>query len=645
MLDYSFLDSILDCVFVIDRDCKVTYCNDAAATLCQSSVRRLIGKAILTDVIKFGNPGLLPLSEGAPGWSTPSPLVEVEFQLVKTNGTGKVQAAIRPVTDGEWFIYVRDVSLEEVLHSKYRNELVQKEGYIKDLEDARAQLQDYSKNLEKVVEERTSQLRSVNMSLSAILNSLGQGFFIFDKTGVCGSVYTRSCETLLGVKPEGLNAWDVLGIPPHGFPQFQKWMESCFAEYLPFDDMKALGPDLFPAKEGRRVSLEYYPIRNEQEKVQSIVVVATDRTAEHMAQMALENEKQYASMILKFVRNKDQFLQFIKSVKSSFVRLHEIAQKEVDSNLVFETFRILHTIEGEAGTFSMNELRTTSRKVQQWLEPFKLLKTTLQGDERAHLAKLLVEMDAEFSQFLEENKELIKIPKSNDSKSLEIDSQKLKELFKGLQKQAVSAKFLEPYEDVFFKETFESRIGYYDGLIQSIAARLDKKMTKLEIVNGEARILAEPFQKLFSAFVHAIRNAVDHGIEMPEEREWAGKPPEGKISIEMCESAADFKFYIRDDGKGISPEIIRQKLLEKMPDKDFSAQTDEQVIQAIFLPNFSSREEIGEFSGRGVGLDALQDEVKRMGGQVIVKSEVGKGTVFEIIVPKPNQSYDFARSA
>src|SRR4051812_18492476 len=111
MLDYTVFDSILDATFVIDADCKVLYCNDAGAAFVQSSVRRLVGKAILSELMTLDAAGVFPFSENSPGRTSPSSFLETAFHVPKGDRRGKLQIAIRPISDKEWFMYIRDVSL------------------------------------------------------------------------------------------------------------------------------------------------------------------------------------------------------------------------------------------------------------------------------------------------------------------------------------------------------------------------------------------------------------------------------------------------------------------------------------------------------------------------------------------------------
>lgn len=628
MFDYTVFDFLLDSVIVIDKDGKIVYCNEMAANLMQTSVRRVMGKAMLSDHLKFAEPGLLPFTEDSHGRLAPSPQIETSYDLLKAGKTGKTQLTVRPAMDGNWVFFMHDVSLEETLAAKYKDQLRQTE--------------EYARNLEKLVEARTAELRVVNQTLNAILESLGQGFFTFSQAGECGTVYTKACEDVLESIPKQRKAWEVLGLSGKDQDQFKKWMDSVFNEYLPFEDLKTLGPALFAHSQKRHVVLDYFPIRREKAVISDVVVVATDKTAEFQAQQALEEERQYAGMIVKYLKNKEQFLEFLVSVRETIKSLQEKATKPLDQAALAETLRDLHTLEGEAGAFSIRDLRLHSRVSQQVLEEYKLAASVPEEIQKEY-SDSLVKLKTHFEEFLRENENIFRIPEGDSGRTLEVPLASVHNF--GAQIKAGAPALLPVFNDVFFKVTLESRLRYFDGLMQNVADRVGKKVKPLLIEGGDLRIFPEPYADFFSSLVHAFRNAVDHGLEDPTEREWGGKDPAGQIAIRVTAEKDGLRFVISDDGKGIDPAIIREKLKQKFPDKDFSAQTDEEVIQNVCMPGFSSRDTVGEFSGRGVGLDALRAEVVNSGGTLHLTSKVGQGTSINIYIPNRENEIDLRRSA
>ncbi|MGE4133593.1 MAG: ATP-binding protein [Bdellovibrionales bacterium] len=630
MVDYSVFDSTLDAAFIVDGTGKITYCNDAAATFCQSSVRRLTNKAVLSDLMTLEEPGLLPFNEESQGRLSPTAFIETTFHVPKAEKSGKVQVAIRPLEDGQWFFFLRDVSLEEALHSKYRSELSQKE--------------EYARNLEKLVEARTAELQRVNATLNAILNSLGQGFFTFKVDGECGQVYTRACEEVLEGIPAGQSVARVLGIPNPEHEQFRKWTESVFKEYLPFDELKPLGPEVYPHSGGKHIVLEYYPIRSEDNSIAEVVVVATDKTAERKAQIELEQERQYASMIIKYMKNKDQFHQFLHSVKRSCYDLLDLAKSAMEKEAIERSFRILHTLEGEAGTFSILTLRDQSRICQHILEPFRAGGKVVLTEHLKYKASL-DELKSVLERFLKDNQNIIRLPMQEDVRTLEVNQEEMEGFLDGLARSPQTASFAESGRELFLKEPIENRIRYYEGLVENVAERLGKKVKPLVIEGGDIRIFPDRYKPIFSSLVHAFRNAVDHGLEEPVEREFAGKDPAGLIRVLLKRVDGKILMTVQDDGRGIDPVSLRERLGQKFPGEDFSALSDDEVLQQVFRPGFSSRDEVGEFSGRGVGLDALRDELVRAGGSIKIESKMGEGTTLKIEIPELTDRSSVLRSA
>jgi two-component system, chemotaxis family, sensor kinase CheA len=316
-MDYSFFDGLIDAVFVVKDDRSVVYCNEAAAKLCESSVKRLVKGKKIYEALELSDSSLYIMPNGEKGKDIATSYEEMKYKL-KSGKEGKVQVAVQPFTepsgDKRWVVMVRDVTLEEVLHAKYQLQLEEKEIYIIELHAARQKLEDYSKNLEVMVEERTQEINSANVMINAIMNSLGQGFLVFDREGNCSKFYTKACEDILESKPAGLKIWEVLRIKTYELTTFQMWMSGIFSEQLPFESMKELGPALFPHTQDRYIKLDYFPLRGENNKIVNLVVVATDKTIEYQAQLALEKEKKFAKMVVKMISSKKQFAQFLKSV-------------------------------------------------------------------------------------------------------------------------------------------------------------------------------------------------------------------------------------------------------------------------------------------------------------------------------------------
>ena len=132
---------------------------------------------------------------------------------------------------------------------------------------------------------------------------------------------------------------------------------------------------------------------------------------------------------------------------------------------------------------------------------------------------------------------------------------------------------------------------------------------------------------------HMVRNALDHGVELPEERRAAGKPDEAMITVDFRRQGSDYLVTLSDDGRGIDPDRVREQARRKGLVEDPGSLTDDEARQLIFQRGFSTAETVSEISGRGVGMDIVVQELQRIGGEISVDSQVGEGTRFRIRLP------------
>ena len=622
----SLFDTLLEPVFIINSQRHIVYCNETAANLTEFSSRRIVrGRLELDELFYFDTPienlhSLDKIKEA-------TPYLEVAFTN-SSGDSGKVQITIQPFEINEnptWLIFFRDVKLEETLQKKYRSELEKKENVIKDLQIAQAKLQDYSKNLEKMVDLRTAELLGLNQMLSALLDSLGQGFFIFDKDGLCLKLYSKACERTVESQPSDFFVWDVLKLKENEVPGFKRWTATVFAEMLPFEDLAPLGPITYPHSQGRNINLEYHPLRNEDNLIEGVVVVATDITELVDAQRNADFERAQAKMVLSLVQNRQPVVSFLREAEILLDNLNQqISQKE---NLnPGQVFQILHTLKGGASSFSIKKVADQCHASETKLTEWKSQPSSV------NLTKLLsscAEIPHLHNSFLKENETIITSRERLKERWIELPLSKFLQ-FENLfipPNSPAHGYFLEQ----FLFEKIDIRFFQYNDVIKTIADRDGKKINPIQFIGGDLKIFPEPYSALLSTLIHAFRNAIDHGIEYPEARLELGKPEAGSIQVAFKREQQFLTIRIQDDGQGVNPTKIREKLTKK--GLDSSHETDEQVIQHIFDPDFSTQEFVSETSGRGVGMDAIQSAAKQLDGKAFVTAIKGQGTTLTIEVP------------
>jgi two-component system chemotaxis sensor kinase CheA len=178
-----------------------------------------------------------------------------------------------------------------------------------------------------------------------------------------------------------------------------------------------------------------------------------------------------------------------------------------------------------------------------------------------------------------------------------------------------------------------------DGLpriVRTLAQDSGKKV-KIDFQGFEIKIEKKLAQALTNCLVHLIRNSVDHGIETPHQRLEQGKNPEGQIVVRAHCSADIITIDIMDDGAGIDLNRISQKILKKglATKEQLDLMTEDQKIHFIYFPGFSTKEDVSEVSGRGVGMDVVLETIKSFSGTIRTQTHQGKGTQFSMIVPIP----------
>ncbi len=161
------------------------------------------------------------------------------------------------------------------------------------------------------------------------------------------------------------------------------------------------------------------------------------------------------------------------------------------------------------------------------------------------------------------------------------------------------------------------------------------KQIRLELIGQEVKIDKAMVESLADPLLHMVRNSADHGVEKPEERRQAGKPEEAVIRIQAEQQGSRIVIRVIDDGKGIDPERVRRKAVERglAKEEDSLQMSKEDILGFIFRPAFSTADVVTETSGRGVGMDVVRTSVMRLGGTIHLDSEVGKGTTFTMQMP------------
>ena len=629
-MDFHLFDHLFDFVFVTDCQGRVIYANESGANWLQQSTKRLSsGRKKINDLINLGsNQNLLDVSNlttnEEAGW------IETHFEVTTEEiheGVIQINRVCYPIGDNDlnWIFFFHDVSLEERLHRKYQDELKEKEEAFKSLEKANKLLESYSQDLEIKVKERTIDLSEANRLLETIMNSLGQGFLVFDKSGYCLDFYTRVCERIVECIPAGKHITQVLKVVESAdLKSFENWLTATFSQALSFDLMKDLAPNKFQHSEGLFVELDYFPIFLEGQ-LDKVVCVATDKTAEENFRSQLANQEALVAGVMKIIEFRDLLGPFLKRIRGELKNMSLIEIGNEDSHLQLDLKRNLHTLEGEAGLLGLQHLVSRLKAVQDLIDSDYVCDRT---DWISGIDGCLNALE----QFENDNREILAALKIKDGDSLK-EGKEISEFSTYLINKNVKSEILGEFNRLFVWQNLSQYLSRYKVMVDDLAKKLNRKIAPLDVSGDDPRVDPQIWDPIIAQLVHLFRNALDHGVETPEERSLCGKPELARLSIKVEKLKDYVRLIVSDDGRGIDPEALRNKLQQKYPGEDFASLKDNELIQNIFRPQFSSRQEVSEFSGRGVGLDSIYEMVIKCGGKIEVRSIKGMGTDFLLTLP------------
>ncbi|MGB0454082.1 MAG: ATP-binding protein [Bacteriovoracaceae bacterium] len=523
------------------------------------------------------------------------------------------------------------------------NDLIKNKQFVIDeLVEAKTQIMEYNKNLETIVESRTKRLSEANSFLDAIVNSIDEGILVVKPDGTCHEFYTKVCEDFFPVVPREQRLIDVLKIDdPTEQKTLESWIDNIFSETISFEEMAELGPSHYSEgtlgeNQFKQISLRYFPIRDGNRDIIYLVVVATNETRRVTQDAAFKRQQEDVDMIIKILEARENFLTFIKESKQFLNQMiSDVERGSIDKNSILIG---LHSLKGTCSIFAIHSL---IRSLHEAEDKMKLADSS--ENQQRYVYGILNDVQIEFSALLNYASKIIGINLHEGEEIVRLDKSLVVDFaqkVEGAQNQELHKEYLENFVYYSGKVLFKG----YEILIQDLSKKLGKKISPL-IVNNEDIPIPPEFEEFFSSLIHLFRNVVDHGIEYPSERIQANKTEFGKVKVELKyfysenEKQEFLNVSIQDDGKGIDPEQIRQKAIEKNI-QEVAGLSDESIIYGIFHPEISTSSKVTTVSGRGVGMAAIKKTVDAYHGEIHMKSIKGVGTnfLFKLPVNRPYRS-------
>jgi two-component system chemotaxis sensor kinase CheA len=462
--------------------------------------------------------------------------------------------------------------------------------------------------LEKIVEARTAALDRRTRDMRTLLDNVAQGFLTIGGDGSMAEERSMAVDRWFGAPAPGETWFDYVG---HASPTFADASRCAWLQVM--DDVlpTEIALDLMPRRlrlGDAQLQFEYRPIGTP-EAAKSYLVVVTDVTADVEREHA-EIERKEAMEIFERVLGDRSGVESFFEEGSLIV---ETLTGKQSPDLV-SAKRMLHTLKGNASLFGLGSVAGICHALEDFVAE----------ERRLPVEATFAPLVERWARLASEIERLLR----GRAHAIELDEADYAALQSAVQGKEPYAALLERVQRLRF-EPVARRFAQFADQARQIAARLEKADLHVTIEDNGVRLDADGTSAFWSSFVHAIRNAVDHGIESPEARLAAHKPAEGKLVLRASQDDDRVVLEVVDDGRGIDWGAVRTRALER----GLGAATPRELEAALFADGMSTAEKVTEVSGRGIGMGALAQGVRDLGGTLVVDSS-GVGTTLRMTLPK-----------
>tara|TARA_Y100001954_G_scaffold237426_1_gene301035 strand:- start:3021 stop:5729 length:2709 start_codon:yes stop_codon:yes gene_type:complete len=482
--------------------------------------------------------------------------------------------------------------------------------------------QKLKRTLWEEVQSQTGKISRQNQDLTNLLENLEEGFMVIDKNGVVQEGASKVTQTFFNMQTEKKLFSTILGLNQNEKDHFDKWCFHIWQGKMLFKDIVGLGPSFYTKRENQYIKLEYRPIYSNKNKVDKLICIASDVSKVRDLELKADLEKNQSKMMLLVLDRPLHFLDLIDDTREFLDAL--LYQRKIP--LEETLFRLVHTLKARFSNFKIISVSNFIHTFEEYL-----LKN--EKPDREVILKKVSELEKILGVFLKENQQLVKA--ANLTAKSFTDSQQMrshevkKYIYEGLND------FLRNFNERFILKTFSSGLRAYIQSTRELAEQHDKKVNII-LEECNIRVDLSKYTGFFSSCIHLFRNAVDHGLEDPKTRKQKNKSETGLITISFSEKEDGIiEMLFKDDGVGIHPAVVRDSVYKmgRRSHEELQKLSDKEALQLIFIQGLSTKEETTGLSGRGIGLDALYDETKNIGGKVEVLSKLDEGTTFIFKIP------------
>jgi two-component system, chemotaxis family, sensor kinase CheA len=463
--------------------------------------------------------------------------------------------------------------------------------------------------------EATTRATELNTGLQLVLDTVDQGLIIVDRANRTSKERSAALERWLGPVPEGSRFADALGRHHSGTgASFDLALDTLFEGFLPEEVGLAQLPTRVTAN-GRSLQFKYKPIRSSEGVIDKLLVVLSDVTDELERRRIEAEQIELVTLFQHIAKDRSGFEAFLMESSKCVELLAGPCRGDAEAEN-----RALHTLKGNAATFGLLGVAELCHEIEEKLAD--QLRCLNDSDVACLQSKWNLAL---------ERSRLLLGGAARDV--IEVDSAEHAELVEQARQDRVPGAIIATLA-TWADEPVHRRFERFAEQARSLAERLGKPRVEVQIEASRVRLNATLWAGFWAAFVHAVRNAVDHGIEAPDARMSRGKSPAGKLMLSAEFHGDELRIVIQDDGAGISWDRVKQHALAA----GLPCESQEQLVEVLFRQGITTKGTATTVSGRGLGMDVLKSATKALGGRIRVSSEKDRGTKVEFLFPRSSAS-------
>ncbi len=472
---------------------------------------------------------------------------------------------------------------------------------------------------------------SLDDALSLVCSHLRECYICFDSHGNFTQSYSPLLWKYFDNSKEGQDFFKFFNINEADKDSISLLLDLLRDQTVQFQTLIDLLPEeMRSPKLNCEMRISYFELSPEVPGFSGFAVLLRDLTETRVIEEEANKAKSHAEMIQRIVADPVSFQSFINSIRRLYLQM-KTWNHEYSSGGSIENFqRTLHTLKGNASLFSASELVSYIHNIEDVLcSHIKMSKPELVE----LVNEIGLSLESKLHQFQEENDVLLGSLRRIVKAAALIDVNTMARL-ESIVEKVQDEELTDLYYSSIKTETLNALFLPVKMSILSLANKLEKKVTVV-LQGGATRVPVNRFRPILDVLTNVFLNCVDHGIELPEERVSLGKLETGKIEVHFEFVNRNGKGWlglnISDDGQGIDIESLKEKLMEEgYPANEWSRQ---KIAESIFVCGMTTREEISETSGRGLGMAAVKETIEAEGGKIHVDSQKGHGTRFRFLIP------------